>query len=273
MNCFVIEIEVTLEARSHLSSFGVMGQVKVIPMGIQWSLCKIPSSLKSQVIVWRLIENMAPPTVAFPSWKAVEEGVDLRSSKVCELGLLNYNAKHVLNPFEKKKFRCRYDYYWASVFEVEYIDHSSGEAVLALAEAPKEALPLTCRPISIYKDNFFNCEANDPSAIEMFKRYSVLSTRVLPSWFFSRRGRYWRWETAAGVVSGFFTSLISISLVRILQLLKPRLCQIFAMRTLPLAALKTHFKQGCFLVVYFSFVGWLAVQMLGVTLPSCDEEM
>lgn len=45
-------------------------------------------------------------------------GVDLRSSKVCELGLLNYKAKHVLYPFERKKFRCHHDYYWASIFKV-----------------------------------------------------------------------------------------------------------------------------------------------------------
>ncbi|KAK2979254.1 hypothetical protein RJ640_001644, partial [Escallonia rubra] len=44
-------------------------------------------------------------------------GVDLRSSKVCELGRLNYKAKHVLYPSEKKKFRCWFDYYWASVFK------------------------------------------------------------------------------------------------------------------------------------------------------------
>ncbi|KAK6934884.1 hypothetical protein RJ641_035039 [Dillenia turbinata] len=226
-------------------------------------------------------------SISVPSQcRIVSSSVDLRSSKVCELGLLNYNAKHVLNPFEKK-FRCRYDYYWASVFEVEYIDHSSGETVIALAEAPKEALPLNCRPsfgaawstrnkfkvnetyecwysygvskVSIYKDNIFNCKANDPSAIEMFKRYSVLSTRVLPSWFFGRRARYWRWETIAGVVTGFSTSLVSISLVKIFQLLKPHLSQIFAVRTLPLAAFTACFKRGCFLVVYFSFVGWLAI--------------
>lgn len=45
-------------------------------------------------------------------------GVDIRSSKVCELGLLNYKAKDVFHHFERSKFRCRYDYYWASVFKV-----------------------------------------------------------------------------------------------------------------------------------------------------------
>jgi hypothetical protein len=44
--------------------------------------------------------------------------VDLRSSKVCGIGLLNVKAQHVFYPFERDKFRCRYDYYWASVFKV-----------------------------------------------------------------------------------------------------------------------------------------------------------
>ncbi|MCD9638673.1 hypothetical protein HAX54_022795 [Datura stramonium] len=44
-----------------------------------------------------------------------------------------------------KSFSCHYDYYWASVFKVEYMDHS-GQARLALAEAPNEALPSDCRP-------------------------------------------------------------------------------------------------------------------------------
>ena len=85
--------------------------------------------------------------ISLPSQcKIVSSSVDLRSSKVCELGLLNYKAKHVLYPSERKKFRCRYDYYWASVFKVEYMDHSC-QARLALAEAPFEALPSYCRPI------------------------------------------------------------------------------------------------------------------------------
>lgn len=47
-------------------------------------------------------------------------GVDLRSSKVCELGMFNHKSNYVFYPFEKSKFRCRYDYYWASVFKVYY---------------------------------------------------------------------------------------------------------------------------------------------------------
>ncbi|PWA38847.1 Leucine-rich repeat-containing protein [Artemisia annua] len=78
-------------------------------------------------------------------WEGTWIGVDLRSAKVCELGLLNYKAKHVFYPSEKKKFRCHYDYYWASVFEVEYTDHS-GHPHIAFAEAPNEALLPDCRP-------------------------------------------------------------------------------------------------------------------------------
>ncbi|KAG6788544.1 hypothetical protein POTOM_004612 [Populus tomentosa] len=50
--------------------------------------------------------------------KILSSSVDLRSSKVCEPGFLNYKAKHVFYPYNRSKFRCRYDYYWASVFEV-----------------------------------------------------------------------------------------------------------------------------------------------------------
>ncbi|KAK9276048.1 hypothetical protein L1049_005579 [Liquidambar formosana] len=221
--------------------------------------------------------------------KIVSSSVDLRSSKVCELGLLNYKAKHVFYPFERKKFRCRYDYYWASVFKVEYKDHSSGQILLASAEAPNEALPLDCRPnfgvawltkdkfkvnetyncwytsgissVNIYHDNFFSCQAKDPSTFEMIRRYTILSTRMLRSWFASRgRAKYWRWETVAGVVTGFSTSLISISFIRILQRMKSWLPRICIARRPQLAVCSTRFKRACFVVAYFSVMGWLAIQ-------------
>ncbi|KAA8521264.1 hypothetical protein F0562_011899 [Nyssa sinensis] len=221
--------------------------------------------------------------------KIVSSSVDLRSSKVCELGLLNYKAKHVFYPFERKKFRCRYDYYWASIFKVEYRDHL-GQTQVALAEAPNEALPHDCRPnfgaawltkdrfkvnetydcwytfgiskVNIYHESLFNsCQANDPSTIEMLRRYSILSPRILQSWFASRgRARYWRWEAIAGVVTGFSTSLISISLFRILQQMKSSLSRICTLRMLPLAVYTVRFKRACFFVAYFSFTGWLAIQ-------------
>ncbi|PWA35331.1 hypothetical protein CTI12_AA610460 [Artemisia annua] len=44
--------------------------------------------------------------------------VGLRAVKVNKNGLLNYKAKHVFYPPENRKFRCRCDYHWTSVFEV-----------------------------------------------------------------------------------------------------------------------------------------------------------
>ncbi|KAA8525137.1 hypothetical protein F0562_006999 [Nyssa sinensis] len=218
--------------------------------------------------------------------KIVSSSVDLRSSKVCELGLLNYKAKNVFYPSERKKFRCRYDYYWASVFKVEYKDHS-GQTQLALAEAPNEALPLDCRPnfgtawstkdrfevnqtydcwytfgiskVNMYQDSFFNCQANDPSTIEMLRRYSILSTRVLQSWIANAgSARYWRLETVAGIVAGFSTSLISIILIVLLQHVKfclPRICTLWMF-----PVYTARLKRACFFVAYFSFAGWLAIQ-------------
>ncbi|KAK8360873.1 hypothetical protein V6Z11_A03G001200 [Gossypium hirsutum] len=218
--------------------------------------------------------------------KIVSSSVDIRSSKVCELGLLNYKAKHVFYPFERSKFRCRYDYYWTSVFKVEYRDHSLGQTQLALTEVPNEALPLSCRPnfgaawltkdkfkvnetydcwyilgistVKLYDEGFFSCQAKDPSSIEMIKRYFIIcfdgirSTKILRSWFLGEgKARYWRWETIAGVVTGFSTSIITISFVRILQHTKS---------LFPEAINTARIKRVCFLVVYFSVICWLASQ-------------
>ncbi|MBA0709611.1 hypothetical protein Golax_024637, partial [Gossypium laxum] len=227
--------------------------------------------------------------------------VDIRSSKVCELGLLNYKAKHVFYSSENSKFRCRYDYYWTSVFKVEYTDHSLGQMQLALTEAPNEALPVSCRPdfgvawltkdkfkvnetydcwyisgtptVKLYNDGFFSCQAKDPSLIEMMKRYLILfvfgcferysenSTAAKPVKVWEERmkvseyrfpkgyARYWRSEVIAGIVTGFSASVITISFIRTLQHMKS---------WLPQAINTVLIKRVCFLLVYFSVMGWLA---------------
>ncbi|KAB2070510.1 hypothetical protein ES319_A08G160200v1 [Gossypium barbadense] len=186
--------------------------------------------------------------------KIVSSSVDIRSSKVCELGLLNYKAKHVFYSSENSKFRCRYDYYWTSVFKVEYTDHSLDQMQLALTEAPNEALPVSCRPdfgvawltkdkfkvnetydcwyilgtptVKLYNDGFFSCQAKDPSLTEMMKRYLILSIKILKSWFSSEGyARYWKSEAIAGIVTGFSTSIITISFIRTLQHMKSWLPQ------------------------------------------------
>ncbi|XP_021893585.1 uncharacterized protein LOC110811396 [Carica papaya] len=193
--------------------------------------------------------SISAPISLLSRCRIVSSSVDLRSSKVCEIGLLNYKAKNVFSPSVRSQFRCRYDYYWASVFKVEYRDHLLGQMRLAFAEAPHEALPFNCRPnfgaawltknqfkvnetydcwytsgvskIRLYPDGFFSCQAKDPSITEMVKQYYFLFTKVFYSWFANTRAaRYWKWEMVAGVLTGFSTSLITISIVRILQQMK-----------------------------------------------------
>ncbi|XP_049376740.1 uncharacterized protein LOC125841618 [Solanum stenotomum] len=227
--------------------------------------------------------------ISLPSQcKIVSSSVDLRSSKVCELGLLNYKAKHVLYPSERKKFRCHYDYYWASVFKVEYMDHS-GQARSALAEAPNEALPSDCRPnfsgawltkdkfevnktyecwytlgiskVHIYQAGFFDCDAKDPSTIEMFIRYLILFVRILRSWYVSGvLYWHWRWEAVTGVIAGFCTSIMTVILFALLRKLFSCIYQLSVVRRFTLPFNKVRLRRVCFLLAYVSFTSWLAVQ-------------
>ncbi|KAI4314566.1 hypothetical protein L6164_027460 [Bauhinia variegata] len=229
--------------------------------------------------------------------KIVSSSVDIRSSKVCELGLLNYKANHVFHPFERNKFRCRYDYYWASVFKVEYKDHFSGQTLVALAEAPNEALPLHCRPsfgaawltqykfkvnetyqcwytsgiskVRLYLDDIFSCHPDEPSLFETIRQYSILTMDMVNSWFSNRRrAKYLKWETLAGLVSGFSTSLISIGFVRFVQRLLSSLNRFHVTWKFPRPVNLVLIKRGCLLLAYLSFVAWLVLQYgkrLGLT--------
>ncbi|KAL1569245.1 hypothetical protein AAHA92_00744 [Salvia divinorum] len=219
--------------------------------------------------------------------RIVSSSVDLRSSKVCELGLLNYKAKHVYS-FERKKYRCHYDYYWASVFEVEYVDHS-GQARFASAEAPNEALPYNCRPnfgaawltkdkfkvnetyecwytlgiskVSINNDGLFNCQAEDPSTVEMLKRYSILLTRLLKSWLSGWGSIHlWRWDLIAGAISGFVMSLLSVPFIGVVYPLLAILRRLFASWTSMPYPSTILLKRVCFFGVYFSFMSWVTIQ-------------
>ena len=64
----------------------------------------------------------------------------------------------------------------------------------------------------------------------------------------------------AGVITGFSTSLISISFVMLLQQLKSSLPGFTAVRSVIRAFLRVPFSRACFLLVYFSVVGYLALQ-------------
>lgn len=264
---------------------------------LRWSLALLfPivafSSLSLLVVLVAVFvanSSVTSPISVSSQCRIVSSSVDLKSSKVCELGLFNYKAKHVFYPLEGRRFRCRFDYYWASVFKVEYQDQSSGQTRVALAEAPNEALPLNCRPnfgaawltkdkfkvnktydcwytygvsqVSLYDDGFFSCQAKDPSTYEMIRRYFILSAKISRSWFLSQQPAiYWRWETIIGLVAGFSTSLITISFFKLMQHVKSQLPQISARRILTRLVSAVLFRRICFLVAYISFMGWLAIQ-------------
>ncbi|MBA0611300.1 hypothetical protein Godav_011998 [Gossypium davidsonii] len=129
--------------------------------------------------------------------------------------------------------------------------------------------------VKLYNDGFFSCQAKDPSLIEMMKRYLIFgrfvfgcferysenSTAAKPVKVWEERmkvseyrfpkgyARYWRSEVIAGIVTGFSASIITISFIRTLQHMKS---------WLPQAINTVLIKRVCFLLVYFSVMGWLA---------------
>ncbi|KAL1556910.1 hypothetical protein AAHA92_12466 [Salvia divinorum] len=244
------------------------------------------SVLYFAVLIWNL--SIWSPISVQSRCRIVSSSVDLRSSKVCELGLFNYKAKHVFYPFGRKKYRCHYDYYWASVFEVEYVDNS-GQARFAPAEAPNEALPYKCRPnfgaawltkdkfkvnetyecwytlgiskVNINNEGLFNCQAEDPSTVEMLKRYSILFTRLLKSWVSGWESIHqWRWDLIAGAISGFIMSLLSVTLIGVLYQLLAIIRRLFASWTSTPQPSTILSKRVCFFAVYFTFMSWVTIQ-------------
>uniref|UniRef100_A0A166F4U0 Uncharacterized protein n=1 Tax=Daucus carota subsp. sativus TaxID=79200 RepID=A0A166F4U0_DAUCS len=245
-------------------------------------------SASSMVVLFSiLIGNFSiSDPISVPSQcKIISSRVDLRSSKICELGFLNYKAKNVFYPSERKKFRCRYDYYWASIFEVEYID-LSGQVKLASAEAPNEALPHDCRPnfgvawlskdefkvnetydcwytlgiskVNLYHDGLFNCHASDPSTLEMVRRYFFLI----------------RYHQSDSLLQ-YFVPIMSVSngVLKDVNILAGWLGKSKALEmgpwALPMAA---RVKKTCFLVAYFSFAAWLVIQYgKRIGLPGIEE--
>ncbi|KAJ1272608.1 hypothetical protein BS78_06G216100 [Paspalum vaginatum] len=225
-------------------------------------------------------------SVSMPSTcRVLSTGVDLRSSKVCELGLLNYRAKHVFYPSSKRSFRCHDDYYWASVVQVEYTEYFSGQVSYAVAEAPKEALPHNCRPdfgaawsttlkfkvnesyscrymlgsnkADIHSDKLFNCTAEEPSTRELLKRMLILfSESYVSKGINSERMLGY---VAAGVVLGMLSSMFITVLFRGLYgflLVAAR----WAVRKHNIRVFASRLKRACLLVAYVYAVGWITLQ-------------
>lgn len=82
------------------------------------------------------------PSQVSTDCRILSSGIDLRSSKICTPRSLS-NAE---GKIKIRKFRCYFEYYWASVFKVEFKPYSSNLLVEAVSEVPKAALPASCRP-------------------------------------------------------------------------------------------------------------------------------
>ncbi|CAD6259763.1 unnamed protein product [Miscanthus lutarioriparius] len=225
-------------------------------------------------------------SVSMPSTcRILSTGVDLRSSKVCELGLLNYRAKHIFYPSSKRRFRCHDDYYWASVLQVEHTEYFSGQVSYAVAEAPKEALPHNCRPdfgaawsttlkfkvnesyscrymlgsnkADIHSEKLFNCTAEEPSATELLKRILILFSEMYVSEDFSSERMLG--YVAAGVVLGMLSSMFITVLFRGFYGLLLAAAR-WAVRKHSIRAFASRLKRACLLVAYVSAVGWITLQ-------------
>ena len=64
----------------------------------------------------------------------------------------------------------------------------------------------------------------------------------------------------AGLIAGFSTSLISITFVVLLQPMMSSLLRFSPTRLLQRVFLRVSLARACFLVVYFSLMGWLVFQ-------------
>ncbi|XP_039142035.1 uncharacterized protein LOC120279227 isoform X2 [Dioscorea cayenensis subsp. rotundata] len=231
--------------------------------------------------------SASPPVSVPANCRIISSSVDIRFSKVCELGLLNYKANNVFYPLERSRFRCRHDYYWASVFEVEYKEYFSGHLRHAIAESPKEALPVACRPsfgtawltkmkfkvngtyscryslgtgkADIYPDELFNCEAKEPSKIEMLRRFFILFMKLNFSADKAGSGREMA-HLVAGLVSGMVIGMCFIILIKSLRILWLTVTRHWAARKLQIKVFAARFRRVCLLVAYISTMGWLTIQ-------------
>lgn len=84
---------------------------------------------------------------------------------------------------------------------------------------------------------------------------------MVNSWFSDkRRTNNWKWGAIAGLVTGFSTSLISITFIRFLQQLLSSVYQSFKTWVFPRRVNAVLIRRACFLLAYLSFVAWLAIE-------------
>ncbi|KAG6506993.1 hypothetical protein ZIOFF_032327 [Zingiber officinale] len=167
-------------------------------------------------------------------------GVDLKASKVCQLGTLNHKANGAFYHLKKATFRCHYDYYWASIFEVQFEEYFSGQIFHAVAEVPKEALPHDCRP-------------DFGIAWLTTLKFKVNETYGLMGLFIEAEGPGSNTVyVARGFICGFLVSMLTVATAECFRILagamaRRQTCIVWLQRV-------------CIIVAYFSAMAWLILQ-------------
>ncbi|XP_042388820.1 uncharacterized protein LOC121980718 isoform X1 [Zingiber officinale] len=220
----------------------------------------------------------ASAAVAIPTTcRILSSGVDLKASKVCQLGTLNHKANGAFYHLKKATFRCHYDYYWASIFEVQFEEYFSGQIFHAVAEVPKEALPHDCRPdfgiawlttlkfkvnetygckylpvsqkVDIYSDGLFGCKAKQFSTSNPIMPY----INLLMGLFIEAEGPGSNTVyVARGFICGFLVSMLTVATAECFRILagamaRRQTCIVWLQRV-------------CIIVAYFSAMAWLILQ-------------
>ncbi|KAK1304067.1 hypothetical protein QJS10_CPB11g00061 [Acorus calamus] len=113
----------------------------------------------------------------------------------------------------------------------------------------------------IYSDDLFNCQAKDPSLVEMSRRFLHLFMKAFNS-IYMEKGRGWRriLESAIGTLFGMLSSLFLVGTMKLLQRLRRAITRSWDDWRLRAAVYKTRFRRVCIFVAYISFMGWLTVQ-------------
>ncbi|WOL04347.1 hypothetical protein Cni_G13068 [Canna indica] len=232
------------------------------------------------------IERFSASTaVSIPSTcRILSSSVDLRSSKVCEHGILTHNAK-IEEHLKKPPFRCHYDYYWAAIFEVEYQEYFSGQIFHAVAEAPKEALPHDCRPefgaawlttmrfkvnetykcgyllgsqkVDIYSDDIFECPTKAPSTPDATRGYLILLKRLISDMVRSGPNMVY---LITGAVCGMLVSMLTVILAKCLHILARAMAGKWKAWRLTSIDVVRQLRRACHLFAYFSVTAWLMIQ-------------
>lgn len=81
--------------------------------------------------------------------RVLSKGVDLKTAEVCTSLSSSGDSSQQnirINSRKDSQLRCYFEYYWASVFEVEFRPKTSSLPFQAAVEAPPLLLPSSCRP-------------------------------------------------------------------------------------------------------------------------------